>query len=66
MREVLKCTLDARIDTQIIKGNVLIVSLGDLGNGSIPDIGTLNKDRGDIFSECFTEIFKAKFLLYVN
>ena len=33
------------------------------------DIGTLskkNKKKGDIFSECCTESFKAKFLRYVN
>ena len=30
------------------------------------DIGTLNKERGDIFSKCFTEIFKEKLLKYVN
>ena len=37
-----------------------------LDNGRKPDIDTLKKDRGDIFSECCAEIFKAKFLRYVN
>ena len=37
-----------------------------LENGRKPDIGTLNKDRGDIFSEYCVEIFKTKFLRYVN
>ena len=37
-----------------------------LENGRKLDIGTLKKDRGDISSECCAEIFKAKFLLYVN
>ena len=37
-----------------------------LKNGRNPDFVTLNKDRGDIFSECCTERFKAIFLQYVN
>ena len=37
-----------------------------LENGIKPDIGTLNKNRCDIFSEFCDEILKAKFLLYVN
>ena len=35
-------------------------------SGKNPDIGTLKKERGGIFSDYCTEIFKAKFLLYVN
>ena len=38
----------------------------DLDNGRYPDIGTLNKDKGDIFSEFCKEILKEKFLRYVN
>ena len=37
-----------------------------LDNGIKPDIGTLKKYRGDIFSECCAKIFKTKFLNYVN
>ena len=37
-----------------------------LDNRRKPDIGTLKKYRGDISFECFTDIFKAKFLRYVN
>ena len=54
---------DASIDTQMIKPlNNMLVHLSDLDYGIIPDIGTLNKERGDIFLECDTEIFKAKLL----
>ena len=44
----------------------LLFHLADLENGRNPDIGTLKKDRGDIFSEFCIEIFKGKFLQYVN
>ena len=37
-----------------------------LDNGRKPYIGTLKKYRGEIFSECCAEIFKAKFIRYVN
>ena len=37
-----------------------------LYNGRKLDIGTLKKDRGEIFLECCAESFKAKFLRYVN
>ena len=41
----------ARIYTQMLKPpHILIVHLADLDNGRQPDIGTLKKDRGDIFS----------------
>ena len=40
--------------------------MADLDNGINPDIGTLKKDRGDIFLECCAENFKANFLRYVN
>ena len=40
--------------------------MADLDNGRNPDIGTLNKYRDDIFSECCAESFKEKFLRYVN
>ena len=59
--------IDSSIDTQILeKYHILLVHLAALDNGRNPDIGTLKKDRGDIFSECCAEIFKAKFLCYVN
>ena len=57
----------ASIDTQMLTfPHILLVHLADLDNGRNPDIGTRKKDRGDIFSECFTESFKAKFLRCVN
>ena len=43
--------LEARIDTQMTKilpG--LLVHLAGLDNGINPDIGTIKKDRGSIFS----------------
>ena len=40
--------------------------MADFENGRNPDIITFKKDRGDIFSEYCTEIFKEKFLRYVN
>ena len=58
--------IDAIIDTQMLKIHILLVNLAALDNGRKPDIGTLKKDRCDIFLECCAEIFKAKFLLYVN
>ena len=55
------------IDTKILKPpHILLVHLEYLYNGRKQDIGTLNKERGDIFSEFCTKIFKAKFLHYVN
>ena len=43
--------IDASIDTQIMKTpHDLLVHFADLDNGRKPYIGTLNKDRGDIFS----------------
>ena len=54
--------IDAIIDNQIIKTPYdLLVCLTDLYNGRNPDIGTLKKDRGDIFSSCCLKIFKANF-----
>ena len=59
--------IDASIDTQImIPLHILLFHVADLDNGQKPDIGTLKKYRGDIFSECCTESFKAKFLRYFN
>ena len=59
--------IDSKIDTQMIKNpHYLLFHLAALDNGRKPDIGTLKKDRGDIFSECCTESFKTKFLRYVN
>ena len=55
------------IDTQMLKKHHdLLVHLADLDYGINPDIGTLKKDRGDIFLECYVEIFKSKNLRYVN
>ena len=57
----------ASIDTQMLKPpHILLFRLDALYNGRNLDIGTINKDRGDIFSECCTESFKAKFLRCVN
>ena len=43
--------IDASIDTQILKPpHILLVELAALDNGRKPNIGSLNKDRGDIFS----------------
>ena len=44
----------------------LLLQLADLENQRNPEIGTLKKEEGDIFSECFTESFKEEFLRYVN
>ena len=44
----------------------ILVHLVALGNGINPDIGTFKKDRGDVFTECFAERFKANFLRYVQ
>ena len=58
---------DASSYTKIIKkSHDLLVHLAALDNGRNPDIGTLKKYRGDIFSECCAESFKTKFLHYVN
>ena len=46
--------------------NGILVRLVALVNGINPDIGTLNKYKGDVSSDYFTEIFKARFLCYVN
>ena len=57
----------ASIDTQILKPpHDLLFQLLPFYYGRKPDIGTLKKERGDIFSECFTESFKEKFLQYIN
>ena len=59
--------IDSSIDTQIPKNpHDLLGHLVVLYNGRNPDIGTLKKDRGDIFSECCAESFEAKFLRYVK
>ena len=44
----------------------ILVNLIALYYGIKPDIITLKKKIGDIFSECFTESFKEKFLQYIN
>ena len=50
------------IDNQMMKiHHDMLVQLADLDNGRNPDIGTLKKDRGDIFSECCVESFKENF-----
>ena len=59
--------IDDSIDTQMMKKpNDLPVHLADLYYGRNPYIGTLKKERGDIFSEFCTKRSKAKFLRYVN
>ena len=59
--------IDDSIDTQMLKNpHDLLVHLEDLYHGRNPYIGTLKNERGDIFSECYTESFNAKFLKYVN
>ena len=59
--------IDDSIDTQIMKTTRdLLVHLAALDNVRNPDIVTPKKVRGGIFSECFAENFKAKFLCYVN
>ena len=46
--------------------HILLFHLAALDNVRNPYIGTLNKERGDIFSEFCTKSFKEKLLLYVN
>ena len=59
--------IDARIDTHMLKTpHIILVHLAALDNGRKPDIGTLKKDRDDIFLECCAEIFTENFLRYVN
>ena len=59
--------IDARIDTKMLKTpRDILLDLADLYYGRKPDIGTLKKDRGDIFLERCTKGFKEKFLRYVN
>ena len=59
--------IDVSIDTQMLKNpHNILFHLADLDNGRKPDIGTLKKDNGDIFSECWAESFKEIFLCYVN
>ena len=55
------------IDTQMLKTpHDLLFHLAVLDNGRKPYIGTLKKDRDDIFSECYAESFKENFLHYIN
>ena len=57
----------ASIDTKILQNpHIILVHLLALDNKRNTDIGTLKKERGDIFSECCTESFKVKLLRYVN
>ena len=59
--------IDAIINTQMLKTpHDLLLHLMDLGNRRKLYIGILNKEGGDIISECYTEIFKEKFLPYIN
>ena len=59
--------IDASINTQILKTcHNLQVHLEDLENGRKSEIDTLQKEKGEIFSWYYTEIFKAKLLRYVN
>ena len=51
------------IITQVLKtSHIILVHLEALDNMRNPDIFTLNKERGYIFSECYIESFKAIFL----
>ena len=50
--------VDDIIDSKILGKTILLVHLADLGHGINPDIVTLNKERGDIFSEYCTKRFK--------
>ena len=55
------------INTQILKTpHDLLIHLAALENGINPEIGTLKKEKREIFSEGCTESFKAKYLRYVN
>ena len=55
------------IDTQmLITPRDLLVHLAALDNRRNPDIGTLKKNRGGIFSEYCAESFMENFLRYVN
>ena len=58
---------DARIYTQMLNPHsIILVQLVDLDNRRNPDIVTLKKESGDLFSQCCIEIFKGKSLRYVN
>ena len=57
----------ASINKQMLKTpHDLLFHLVDLENGRKPYIGTLKKEKGDIFSEYCTDSFKEKILIYVN
>ena len=59
--------IDTSIDTKMIPPpHILLVHLAALDNGINPDIATLKKYRGYIFSECGDESFKEKIIRYVN
>ena len=47
--------IDISIYTQMLKPpHTIIVHLADFDSGRDPNIGSLKKERGDIFSECCT------------
>ena len=57
----------AIIDNQMLKTpHDILVHLSTLDYGRKPDIVTLKKEKGDVFLEFCTKIFKAKFLCYIN
>ena len=59
--------IDTSINIQMLKTpHDILLHLTALYNGRNTDIGTLKKEKGDIFSEFCTESFKEKFLRYVN
>ena len=59
--------IDASINIQMLKTpHYILFHLEDLGNGINPEIVTLKKYRGGVFSECCIDIFKVKFLRCVN
>ena len=59
--------IDCSIYSQIInRTHNILVRLLDFGNDRTSDVGILKKERGDVFSERQTEIFKARLLQYIN
>ena len=56
-------SIDAKM---LIQSHDSLVHLEDLEYERNTDIGTLKKERGDIFSYCCTKNFKEKLQCYVN
>ena len=51
----------ASIDTQILKTHIILVHLEALDNGRNPDIGTLKKDKGEIFQNAAPKALRKFF-----